>query len=189
MLAVLILGSAPVALASGRLGLIAGLNTSKIALDPEPQFDTLGLESRQGAFFGTFFTQALGEDVGIRYEGAYVEKGAEQAGFTITLDYIESGALLQLGGVSGTGGPYALVGPTFALLAGSRLSGNGESVDLSDEVESSDVGFVFGGGLRLGAVSVEGRYSLGLLNVAKEESVEIKNRGVQVVLGLSGAID
>jgi len=69
--------------------------------------------------------------------------------------------------------------------ARTRFPGSTEDIDLSDDVQRFDFGLAMGGGVELGRVIVDGRYTLGLSDTDKDTSVPgtSKNRTISFTAG------
>ena len=61
-----------------------------------------------------------------------------------------------------------------------------EEIDVSDEVERFDVGIAMGGGVELGRLVIDGRYTLGMrdIDVDKTDGVAMKHRVISITAGL-----
>jgi hypothetical protein len=185
-------------------GLKGGLNYANIRIIPIAP-DTPAFKTLQGLTGGVFLCLNLGP-IGIQPEFLYARRGTK---FDLTidsvpykaeyrLDYLEAILLLKwsvfpLGPVR----PVIFAGPSYGSLSKARAvlfdtSGTEvESVDVKDMFKSSEFAAVFGGGLEFKLpflkFSLEGRYHLGLSNIA-ETGMEvdfIKNKGYSMMLGIS----
>ena len=107
--------------------------------------------------------------------------------------------------------PYLLAGPTIGLLLSSSIEaevfGIGIKCDMKDVTESVNFGFAFGTGLCVpfgtGSLFLEGRYTIGMIDLFKEGTLEIgggpieiqetiveedkvvKTNGLQIMLGVT----
>jgi len=88
--------------------------------------------------------------------------------------------------------PHLFVGPYFAynLTAKTTWEENGQSdeEDISEYVENTDFGTVFGAGigfgLPAGKIVLDARYSLGLTSIdASDDAADIKNNAFSFMLG------
>lgn len=111
---------------------------------------------------------------------------------TTKLDYLTIPVLAKVNfGPPGPFKPHFVAGPyaSFILNAESEFSENGqtETIDISDDVETTDLGLVLGLGadinLIVTTISVQGRYSFGLTDVF--EDVGSKNRTLSIVAGFA----
>ena len=147
-------------------------------------------DPRLGIVAGGFVTLPIASWLDLQVEGLYSEKGSRvQAGggeAKLILNYFE---VPVLGRVRFARIFYAAAGPSmaFRLQAKSRarFSGSTEEVDVSDEVEQFDFGVAMGGGVQLGVLIIDGRYTLGLTDLDKDktDSSTIKNRAISVTAG------
>ena len=92
---------------------------------------------------------------------------------------------------------HLLAGPYLGLYIANRVSseykggpldGEKDQRELRDDLfESNDLGLIFGAGYSLSKLYFEGRYVLGLGNVRSpnEDNIELKNRVLQFMLGVS----
>ena len=161
------------------------------------------LDARIGLSLGASATIPIQDNFSLRLDGGYVQKGysAGSEGFeaNLFLDYIE---LSGLGAVNLTpsGSPasvYALAGPSLAF--NTRCEGSasyslaGESGTISDscgdDVRGIDLGITAGIGAEMAvsekmSLSVDLRYTLGLLSVDKTGDEDIKNRDLILQVGV-----
>lgn len=139
----------------------------------------------------------------------YVQQGGKY-GITITdeggnitgsgdliwdLDYLQVPVLARISlPVVGSMLPTVIAGPAFAFNVASDYTidaPGGEETGELDDVASTDLSLIVGLGLKFGAgpagVNVDVRYNYGLsdLNDAEGGTNEIKNRGLQVLAGIS----
>ena len=161
------------------------------------------LDARIGLSLGASATIPIQDNFSLRLDGGYVQKGysAGSEGFeaNLFLDYIE---LSGLGAVNLTpsGSPasvYALAGPSLAF--NTRCEGSasyslaGESGTISDscgdDVRGIDLGITAGIGAEMAvsekmSLSVDLRYTLGLLSIDKTGDEDIKNRDLILQVGV-----
>jgi len=99
----------------------------------------------------------------------------------IDTDWFEIPVLAKLHGRRSEGvRPFALVGMTFSFLVNAEQSvsfmGMTETEDIKDELNSTDIGLSFGGGVDFlqswGIFTVDARYTLGLRGLSPEDSVK-----------------
>lgn len=82
-------------------------------------------------------------------------------------------------------GFYANAGPYYSYLLKGETEGNGETVDISDNIESNDFGVALGGGFAIGGVVfVDLRYNMGLADIAPGGDANTSNKG----WGIFGAV-
>ena len=92
--------------------------------------------------------------------------------------------------VAGTRGYYAVGGATMSVLlrarARTKFSGSTEDVDVADQVERFDFGVTAGGGVEIGRLIIDGRYTFGLTDIDKDttDASHTKNRALSVTAGV-----
>jgi hypothetical protein len=176
-------------------GAKGGVNMASLSGDGVDDMD-----SRNGFIGGAFYGVDFGQ-FGVRLEGLYVQKGAEGSFVVpgddhahesiVKLDYVEFPLLFT--GTFPAGEKFAFnvfAGPTFGFNTGAEVEipGHGETVDISDSVESFEFGAAIGGGIEymLSSFSIilDARYSLGASNIVAEGDEDVKNRGIGVMAGV-----
>lgn len=186
----------PQDLAAGvSVGIKGGFNLANIVYSPDnpelPPFSTL-----KGMTGGVYFSLSFGL-IGIEPEILYSRRGTmweidEANKIEYLLDYLEIPVLLKFNVLPvGPVRPVLFAGPSFGVLlkATGRMTGV-EDADIADMFEKTAWGAVFGGGLDFKlagiALSIDGRYHMGLTNIATEvgEGESVKNKGFSVLLGL-----
>ena len=147
-------------------------------------------DPRFGIVAGGFVTMPVASWLDVQVEGLYSEKGSRVSVVGIdtklVLDYVEVPILgrVRLGRLF-----YAAAGPAMGLRVGAKtrfgFGGTTEEIDVSDEVERFDLGIAMGGGVRLGPIELDGRYTLGLTDIDKDKTddTRIKNRAISVTAG------
>jgi hypothetical protein len=173
------------------VGVRAGVNVSNLSFSSETE--VTDSKNLTGFVAGLFVTVPVNGIVAIQPEvlfsmqGAKLTDGGESA--KIKLDYVQAPVLLHL--KPGSKSPVAfLVGPTFGFRNRADLEVPGAPVGFDDgfedEINSFDVGLVAGAALELGALVVDGRYTWGLMNIAKDSSEPgtAKNRVFSATVGL-----
>lgn len=212
-LALAVVATLPATLEAQEIGLKLGgsmaktdLSAEGIGIDPDSRFGLAG---------GGFIRFPFGPLLSLQAELLYAQKGFEIAfededlgefdiGFH--LDYVEIPLLLRIALPTGPMlSPYVLMGPAVALEASCKskveFSGLSASVDcdetdpetgISADTKSVDVGAALGGGVAFpmgpGSLSVEGRYTFGLVDINDIEgadAAEMKNRAWYFLAGFS----
>jgi outer membrane protein with beta-barrel domain len=190
--AALLLACAPPLRAQDRgLGVTGGvvLATQQISGESNPpSFDV-----RVAAVVGAFYTLPVSSRLGVQVEGLYAMKGAKLnvLGIKSTLqtDYLEVPILARLRLGDGHRHYYVDggVAPAFLLRAraATAFSGGTEELDITDTVERLDLGVAAGGGIVIGAYSIDGRLTFGLrdIDADKTDTSHTKNRVVAVTAG------
>lgn len=182
------------------IGAKGGISFSDVSLEPDE--DTESITGFVGGGEVRFPLGASG--LWIQPEILYVRKGAEQTegGFTseLKVDYVEIPLLVRFNIPAQAVSPFVYAGGAVAFEASCTLEETDGTVTLEADcedggldTESTDFGVLFGGGLAFAAgpgdVFVEGRYNIGLVDVAAEEGVEVKNRSGAVMIGYSVSLD
>lgn len=147
---------------------------------------------------GVYFSMGLGL-FSIQPEILYIRQGARLEALPDWMedrvDYIQVPVLLKIHVIPGPISPMIYAGPYGAYMLSAKgvafIGGVLEpSVDISDQVKSTDYGVVFGGGIdfRLPVLklSAEVRYNLGLANVAKnpDPGMSLKTKSLMVLVGI-----
>jgi len=161
-----------------------------------------GTNSKMGFCLGGFVTYSLNEMIALQPEVLYTMKGAkweeevfgETLEITWTLDYLEIPILAKIAiPTQGTVKPNLFVGPALGInlrgKAKAELAGETEEVDIED-LKSTDFGLVFGAGVDFGlphsAITVDGRYVMGLSTIdSSEEKADVKNAVMTFMVGYS----
>ncbi len=112
---------------------------------------------------------------------------------TFKLDYLEIPVLAKLGLGAGPINPHLLAGPYLGFNLNAEVEGEESgfsfSEDISDDVNSTDFGLMFGAGLdfNLGvtALSAQARYSLGLTDIFEDDDEGLKHGVFSVVVGIN----
>jgi opacity protein-like surface antigen len=196
------------------LGVIGGANIANLNGE-DPTGEKIDFSSRTVFGIGGVLDVRLAENVALRFEPMYLQKGAEfdltddpdfgTATFTAKANYLEVPVLLKIAFGTSNTRPYLMAGPTigFNLSSKFELSALGFSAEIdADKVtKSTDFGLAFGAGVSFPAgtssIFVEGRYVLGLTDIAEAgtlefmgeqlefEDVNVKTRGIQIMGGIS----
>jgi len=147
------------------------------------------LDSRSGWEAGIFFGGNRSGVVGFMGELLYARKSFSEGvvAKTTDLDYLEIPLLLRLniGSSNKNKGVifYGLAGPVFDV----NLKAQQDGVDVSDNYEKMDIGFLAGGGLEISRIIIEARYNWGLKNLLKTNgafSDELKNQSFALIGGI-----
>ncbi len=139
--------------------------------------DSEGFKNKTGMIAGVYAKLSFSPRVAIQPEILYTQKGSRGTeggllSMTFKMDYIEIPVLLRLTvPLEGQVEPFVYGGPSFAFITKAEIEfqaqGISATLNMANE-KSSDIVFLFGGGLELdaGAVDVffDLRYSLGLSN-------------------------
>jgi opacity protein-like surface antigen len=176
------------------IGFCGGLNLAKLSFDPDLEGVDKSFRTAFGA--GGVLDLRLAENVALHLEPMYLQKGVKLEGggeeAKVKLAYIEVPVLFKIALGTSTTRPYLMAGPAIGFLLSSKLTNGGEE-DLKDQTEDIDFGLNFGAGLSFPAgtntIFVEGRYALGLTDIAKEgtgeEDEKVKTNGIQIMAGVT----
>lgn len=159
------------------VGVRAGVSLASLRFEGEAS--GLTLDSRIGGVGGLFVTFPLVSWLELQPEVLYAMKGArlDDSGITsqVWLDYVEVPVLVRYSR-PGTGAfrYYLIGGPSFGVRVRARtrtdFGGATEEIDISDEVERTDLTVIAGGGVEFRALVVDARYSLGLSDIDKDKT-------------------
>lgn len=155
-----------------------------------PTFDefsdeALDFDNRTGIQMGLFVGGSRDNVLGFQTEFNWLRKKTEtQAGQEIRIDYLQIPVLLRLNaGSSSANGPalYGILGPGFEFKVADEIEG----FTLDDSFEGTDVSLLFGGGLEVARIIVEGRYEKGLRRINKTFSSlsDIKKQSFTILFG------
>ena len=185
------------------LAIRGGLSRATLSGVPTEGVPESALKARTGLSVGASATIPVQDNFGLRLDGGYVQKGyrAEQQGLEANyyIDYIELSGLgsvnLTPSGSSATAN--LLVGPSFAFKTGCEASATitlgGETSNVSEscgeDVRGIDLGITGGIGAKMAVseqmtLSVDLRYTLGLLSVDETGDEDIKNRNLILQVGV-----
>lgn len=177
-------------------GIKGGLVLSNVS--PKEFGPFIELEDKMGPHGGAFANWGLNELLSFQVEALYASKGYSYGGSFATdeignplgtyealqvVDYIETPLLLKL--VPSIGDrvrPFFLGGlaPSFKVAEKFKTTGSLESSDDTDGFEGTDIGATGGVGVQIrtgpGLSLIEARYTQGLVDVAKDDQRDIKNR-------------
>ena len=157
------------------------------------------LERRIGYTVGGFVAIRLGNGFSVQPEALYTQKGVgadapagtASSEFKLKADYVDAPVLGRITFGKGLRG-YVFAGPSLNFLisakAKSGFSGTASETDVSEGMESFEAAFVLGGGIEIGPLLVEARWSEGLTNILKEGTSpavpELKTRSLLMLAGL-----
>ncbi|MGH7453855.1 MAG: porin family protein [bacterium] len=195
------------------LGVIGGVNIANFKGE-DPTGEKIDFSSRTALGVGGVLDIDLSKNVGLRLEPMYLQKGAEftetdpdlgTATFAFKAGYLEVPVLLKIALGTSTTRPYLMAGPTIGFNLSSKLElsalGISAEIDAKEITKSTDFGLAFGAGVSFPAgtssIFVEGRYSLGLADVAEAgtlkfmgeelpfDDANVKTRGIQIMGGIT----
>ncbi len=191
--------------AQHRIGLIGGLNLARFDTELTPSEK---LSNYTGLGLGGILDLRLANNIVLRFKPMYLQKGAKLESdelpgveFKIKLSYVELPVLLKLALGKGAPRPYLLAGPAIGFLSSAKIALKASetpeiAVDAKQFFKDIDFNLTFGAGLSLAAgrnaIFVEGRYALGIANIAENVTDEqgavvegnVKTRGFQIMAGV-----
>lgn len=174
------------------IGVEAGLNIANIT--STPSFTT---DARTGFIVGGIVDVGFGKTIGIQSGIRFIMKGytttSQGVTFKEKFNYLEIPVLLKARFPLTEIKPYVFGGPTLGInLAATEEQSNQtqtQNVDVSNSVESMDIGLLFGAGMDFKIATktslfVQFGYALGLSNWLKgNTTTTAKNNGIQITAG------
>jgi len=178
-------------------GVKAGANFASLTPEEDESPD---ISRRVGLVAGGWVRVPATPWLMMQLEGLFSEKGVKFDATALGLDssaelrvrYLEFPVLARVN-VAGSGPAtrvFVLGGAAPAFMIGSHATatfqGETQSRDVTDEVESFDVGLVGGGGVEFGRAHVEARYTHGLRRINKDHNDpndNVQNRVFSVAFG------
>ena len=177
------------------LGIIGGLNFADMHFPNNQGPDAQEISTRLGFGIGAVLDIRLSENIFVRIEPMYLQKGGKveegsdpvnQPEGQINLSYIEIPLLIQYT-FENRIKPYLIAGSTLGYNLTSEmefdLTGLKFKGDLKEVTEPFDLGLTFGGGVQapvgIGTIFLEGRYSYGLINQRKSGTVTVSSNGFE----------
>jgi hypothetical protein len=152
---------------------------------------------RPGVLAGGFLAVEFGGQYAFQPEFLYAMKGihihpSDQSGTSaLELSYFEVPLLFRVSPkTKGRVGFDLFVGPALSFRLSAKATSEWDtgsvSEDVKEDLKSTDVGLVVGGGVHIGKVSIEARWTEGLTNALShpvEGESEIKNRAFSILVG------
>jgi hypothetical protein len=153
-----------------------------------------GVDPRIGAVAGVFATLRVLSWLDLQSEALYAMKGTrldlEGVQSNVWLDYLEVPILATVSRRRGGARRYFVAaGPSVGVrLRGrsrTKFADSTEEIDIGDELERLDFGVAAGGGVALGSIVLDGRYTLGLTDIDKDktDTVTVTNRTISFTVG------
>jgi hypothetical protein len=151
---------------------------------------------RTGLVAGGFLTIALSDMVGIQPEVLYSMEGTKlkfasgslSIESTAKIDVVRVPLLLRVGPKPrSTASGFLVVGPSFGFIARAKTTTpNGPDIDFKDDLKSTDVALLFGGGVTFGKFLAEARYTAGMTDLNKTSSSDPnKSQVFSVLVGVA----
>lgn len=180
--ALIVIGSVAPAAAQG-IGITFGPTFSTFSND------VLDFDSRVGYQGGLFFGGNRDGVIGVQGELNWIRKRSTAAALgadiaDIRIDYVQIPVLLRLNaGTRNTSGfaLYGVVGPAFEVKVADEVEGF-----TGDFFEGGDVALVFGGGIEVARILVEGRFQKGLRRINNNftDISELKSQAFTILFGI-----
>jgi len=191
LLIVLVNGASAPASAQGlEYGVKGGANLATLTSDETPAQD---FGFRIGIVAGVYAKRAFGRRLDVQPEVLFSQEGASvtaaSVDATIKIDYLRVPVLARYRLSSSGRGFLVYAGPSLGikLRAESVAEFGGQKVktDISDDIETFDLGLAFGAAYDAGRWSVDGRYTWGFSNLTADPDDPNKVRH-RVITGLVG---
>lgn len=165
-------------------GIKGGINSATLSSDADLNDD---LSQLIGGVGGVFVGRDINKNVGLQLEALYSMRGAKAEGgdAKIKLNYIDVPVLARFGATSASGiKAFAFTGAQASFNVKAEAEFLGETQDLEDDTEKFDLGWTVGAGVEVKRVTLDARYTMGLMNIAKDETEKTKNRTFTVMVGV-----
>jgi hypothetical protein len=183
------------------LGLKGGLAIANLSgafieeLEEEIEAD---LGSKMVFAGGVFVDIGFSEMIGLQPEILYISKGAKaeeaEGSVTMNLTYLEIPLLLKLKIPASPLLTFQiLAGPTIGMNLGAKgvIEATGEETqeeDFKDDIKLMDMGVSFGAGVGIGLgssgiLTLDGRYTMGLVSIAEDAGEEAKTNYISIMAG------
>lgn len=177
-------------------GFLGGINMANVYGD-DVEMEGIKPSNQMGFAAGAFLVYNFGENLGIRPEVLYSQKGAKyeegEAKVTLKVDYLEIPILIQFAiPTEGSLKPILLAGPYVGIKMSAKtvmeIGDQSSEEDMGDEVKSTDFGLMFGAGVVFSdRFEISARYSMGFTSIpdVEIEDVDLKNKAIQIRAGIS----
>ncbi len=177
-------------------GIKGGVNVAEFSF--KDQGTTIPQSSVNGFTLGGVLEIGITDNIFIQPEAVFLQKGSELntsiTGLKTNVNYLDIPILLKVKLINAQLLELNLLGgPSFGLaLNGEETTVGGQTIDVNFGGENGlkrfDLGINAGGGIaiRLGSISVFGdvRYLFGVSNISEDANREIKNKGLNLSVGL-----
>jgi hypothetical protein len=179
--------------AEAQVGLKAGLSSATITFEPESGSPDLTETKARNGFVGGVFLLLTGNKAGgWQIEFLYQEKGAKnllRVDDTLTLTYLSIPVLLHVDVWQKTKSSTAVFlvgGASVDFNIKASYEADSAREDVKDDIRSTDIGLHVGGGLEVGRLTIDARYSWGLLSAFEDGDLEgsFRNRAFAITAGL-----
>lgn len=154
---------------------------------------------RTGLTAGVALGIPVGSALSVQAEGLLTHKGwqnPDDADEALILRYLEVPLLIRVAFGQDSTSPFVYAGPAFALRLSATATDSDsgrdlEEEDVSDEIASSDLGLVFGGGISFGRLTAEARLTRGTRSIdanaddRRAGPLDVKNTAISFLVGYS----
>jgi len=191
------------AAAQVKVGILIGVNSASLTLPdaflPEEGLDlTVSVGRRVGLIVGGFVDVPAGKALAIEVGGLFSQKGSSTlisipgvvSGTSDTrIDYLDIPITANVGVAQFSWGKvHLLAGPSIGVKIDARskatVEGESESVNISDELPSTDMGLVLGGRVEFKqGVLAEFRYTHGFTDLSDTTDEPVRNRVYSFLIG------
>jgi len=178
--------------AEAQIGVKAGLSSATISFEPESGSPDLSQVRARNGFVGGVFLLLTGNRIGgWQIEFLVQQKGARnllRVDDELTLTYFEIPVLLHVDAwqTKGSTAVFLVGGASVDFNIKAAYETDGAREDVKDDIRAIDVGLHLGGGLEVGRLTLDARYSWGLLNAFEDGDLNgtFRNRAFAVTAGL-----
>jgi hypothetical protein len=178
VICIVILGASYAQAQNVSIGARGGLNFSTVSMSGGGY--TTAPTTRTSLMLGGYATIMFKDKMGLQPELFYLGNGYSQGGYTVKLNYISLPVFFRY---NITEMFHLMAGPQLGVLMAAKQTGGGATVDIKDQVNSSDFGIATGCGFDFGKFNAGARYYAGLSNIAKASGLTDKNHSFQLVVG------
>jgi hypothetical protein len=179
--------------AQSTFGVLVGVSTGKMMEEFEGEDFLEGEEGLMGLTIGITMRRAVGTNLMFAPEVIFTTKGAsdDDSDGKLAMSYIEVPLLFRYGfQTAGMIKPFLTAGPEVGFqlscdyedTAGNEASCDDEFGE-DDSYDKFDAGIVLGGGVSRDKLSLNIRYDLGLMNIAKTDGWTSKHKVWMILLG------
>ena len=163
-------------------GIKGGINSATLSSDIDEDLGQL-----IGGVGGVFIGRDINKNFGLQLEGLYSMRGAkfEAGDAKVKLNYIDVPVTARFGTTTASGiKAFAFTGAQASFNVKAEAELLGETADLEDDTEKFDLGWTVGAGVEVNRFTVDARYTMGLMNIAKDDTESTKNRTFTVMVGI-----
>lgn len=183
------------AFAQFSFGIKGGTNIAEFSF--KDNGTNINQESINGFTFGAVLEIGLGGNIFLQPEAVFIQKGSKVQVLNednkVNVNYLDIPVLLKMKIInSNVFNVNLLAGPSLGLALNGEETMGGQTIDVNFGGENGlkrfDLGINAGGGIaaNLGSIGIFGdvRYLFGVSNISEENNREIKNKGLNLSVGL-----